>query len=292
MEFLKMDWVKLKKELDRFLKGFDYKSRISNDPLGLVRRFHDPRDQELAGLIASALAYGRVSRILKSVDMVFSAMDYQPYRFIAEFTPTNRDRFDGIIHRFHTGRDVSALVWGMRQILEEYGSIQGFFSKGYHEEEESIKGALVRFVEGFLGLDYTPVYGKAPLPERTGLRSLLPSPLDGSSCKRLNLYLRWMIRPDDGLDLGLWKGFSPSKLVIPLDTHISRLSRYIGLTRMRTPNWKMAEDITRSLKRLDPEDPLKYDFALCHLGISGHCRGNRIREICNDCQIKEICSLE
>lgn len=287
-----MDWAKLKTELDGLLQGFDYKGRVLNDPLGLVRRFQDPKDQELAGLIASTLAYGRVSRILKSVDAVLSAVDYQPYRFIVEFTPAKRDRFDGITHRFHTGRDISALVWGMRHILEKYGSIQTLFSKGYHEEEESIKGALVRFVEGFLSTDYTPIYGKATLPERASLRSLLPSPLNGSSCKRLNLYLRWMIRPDEGLDLGIWKGFSPSKLVIPLDTHIARISRYIGLTRMRTPNWKMAEDITRSLKRLDPGDPLKYDFALCHLGISGHCRGERTLEICGDCQIKEICSLE
>jgi len=287
-----MDWEKLKKELDGLLQGFDYKGRILNDPLGLVRRFQDPKDQELAGLIASALAYGRVAGILKSVDMVFSVMDYQPYRFIAEFTLTNRDRFDGIIHRFHTGSDISALVWGMHQVLEEYGSIQALFSKGYREEEENIKWALVRFVEGFMSLDYTPIYGKASIPERAGLHSLLPSPLNGSSCKRLNLYLRWMIRPDDGLDLGLWKGLSPSKLVIPLDTHIVRISRYIGLTRLRTPNWRMAENITRGLKRLDPADPLKYDFALCHLGISGLCRGEKAPETCGNCQIKEICSLE
>ena len=126
---------------------------------------------------------------------------------------------------------------------------------------------------------------------RHGVRFLLPSPSEGSACKRLNLFLRWMVRAEDGIDCGVWTRVSSRQLVIPLDTHIARISSYIGLTEMRSPGWPMALDITRSLRRLDPGDPVRYDFALCHLGIAGDCPRKRNLQKCARCPIVAICRL-
>ena len=122
-----------------------------------------------------------------------------------------------------------------------------------------------------LALDCKPWYPGGRLPSAAGVRFFLPSPEDGSTCKRLNLFLRWMVRPDDGVDMGLWHGVSPSQLVIPLDTHVSRISISMGLTGRRTVDWKMAREVTARLRAIEPRDPVKYDFALCRLGMLESC---------------------
>ncbi len=124
------------------------------------------------------------------------------------------------------------------------------------------------------------------------MRYLLPSPSGTSPCKRLNLYLRWMVRHGDSIDLGLWSRVSPRKLVIPLDVHVARISRRIGLTELKAPSWRMAEDITRSLRLLDPEDPVKYDFAICRLGILERCKKVKTAELCRECELRGLCIRE
>jgi uncharacterized protein (TIGR02757 family) len=149
--------------------------------------------------------------------------------------------------------------------------------------ETTVRWALARFVDTLLA--------RSPdLPRDAGVRHLLTSPAGGSACKRMNLYLRWMVRGGDGIDCGLWPGVPTSALVIPLDTHVARISRFLGLTRRRTQDWKMAEEITASLRRFDPADPVKYDFAICRLGILDHCPSRRNLHKCAACPLLELCT--
>ena len=298
---------KLKELLERLYRTFD-KRFLSSDPLEFVHRVRTGRDREVTGLIASSLAYGQVGQIKKSIEAVLDVMGWEPYRFTMGFRPS-RDKglFSHIRHRFNDGRDISCLIYFTRQILERCGSIEEFFLKGYRPEDGNIKNALTSFSERVLQeLDPGGIYGSngsKKLPEKAGVRFFFPSPRNASACKRLNLYLRWMVRKGDGLDLGLWKGgkgargghegrgVDPSKLVIPLDTHIARISRNIGLTSRATPDWKMAEEITAGLKKLDPEDPVKYDFALARLGILDECPKTLDPLKCERCMIRRTCVL-
>jgi hypothetical protein len=161
---------------------------------------------------------------------------------------------------------VACLFFFIRQMVQRSGSVAGFFAEGVVPGAPHIGPALVSFTERALALDHGGLYGRGPLPADAGVRFFFPSPVDGSACKRLNLYLRWMVRRE-GVDLGVWRGIDPATLVIPLDAHIITLGRRLKLTRYRSPGWAMALDITASLRRLDPRDPVKYDFALHRMGL-------------------------
>ncbi|MBI1913112.1 MAG: TIGR02757 family protein [Deltaproteobacteria bacterium] len=281
----------LKEYLERLYRTFDLEF-LSTDPLEFVHKYSSSKDREIVGLIASSLAYGRVDTIKKSIEKVLSVVGASPYKFAVNFSP-ERDKgvFDGFVHRFNRGPDIACLIYFIKQMIEEKGSIGKFFLKGYSQDHRNIKDALSKFSGNVLALDSAPIYGREKLPEKAGVRFFFPSPVDGSPCKRLNLYLRWMVRRGDKLDFGIWKEVSPSKLVIPLDTHIARISRNIGLTARANPDWKMAEEITESLKALDPNDPVKYDFSLCRLGILDQCPKEPDPEKCESCLIKKICIL-
>jgi len=256
---------------------------ISTDPIRSVHQFSDPRDQEVVGLIASSLAYGQVAQIQKSIETVLEAMEHRPYDFIISFDPLKNNILSRFKHRFTTGEDIRCLLFLIKQMFLKEGSIEGFYMKGYSSNDEDIRASLETFVKRALSIDYP--LGVMP----KGVFYLIPSPEKGSACKRLNLFLRWMIRSDK-LDLGLWKNVPASKLIIPLDTHIARLSRYIGLSERATQNWLMAKEITENLKTLDPHDPVKYDFALSRLGILEECKKAGDNN-CNLCQIKGICTI-
>lgn len=265
---------------------------LSMDPLEIVRRYKDPRDKEVVGFIAAAFALGRVDFIRKNLNDLFSRLGPSPYRFILEFDPFRHGKvFEGFVYRFYRDRDLGVFVWWMKQILEADGSLSAFFLSGYNEKEENVGPCLSRFVRKVLSLKTRPFYSSLP-PRGSGIRHFLADPTHGSGCKRLNLFLRWMVRRD-GLDLGLWQEVSPSKLVIPLDTHITRLGRYLGLTRRTTPGWRMALEITDSLKRFDPEDPVKYDFALCRVGMLNLCpaESGHIKCIYNFCPVFSYCTM-
>jgi uncharacterized protein (TIGR02757 family) len=165
------------------------------------------------------------------------------------------------------------------------------FVRGLSPGDTDTGAALNRFSALLMGFGHESLYPRGELKNRIGVRFFFPSPSQGSACKRMSLYLRWMVRSSDGIDCGVWERVRPSQLVIPLDTHIARISSYIGLTAMRTPGWRMALDITNSLRRLHSEDPLRYDFALCHLGIAGDCPRKRDPQKCARCPIQAICRL-
>ena len=283
--------LNLKKYLDKLYTTFDLKF-LSPDPLEFVHQFKKPEDQEIVGLIASSLAYGQVERILASIRSVLERMGNQPYRFVVNFNPRKDAAvFEGFIHRFNIGKDIACLIYFAKQMIEKNGSIGRFFLEGYNPQDVNIKNSLISFSERALSLDASPIYGKQKLTKNAGVRFLFPSPKDVSPCKRLNLYLRWMVRNADALGFGLWKDIRPGKLVIPLDTHLARISQNIGLTKRKTPDWKMAKEITENLKMLDPEDPVKYDFALCRLGILEHCPKQKDLKKCETCLIKKVCVL-
>ena len=286
-----MDTRKLKTQLDRLYRTFD-RDFLSSDPLEFVHKYQTPEDREIVGLIASSLAYGKVAGIKKSVARVLDIIGPSPYRFTRRFDPRKgKDLFKGFVHRFNNGDDVACLLWFARQMIEEKGSIGGFFERGYSKKDINIKNALSSFSEGALSLDSSAVYAKRELGPKAGVRFFFPNPKDGSPCKRLNLYLRWMVRRGDRLDFGQWKGVDPASLVIPLDTHIARISQNIGLTKRTSPDWKMAEEVTEELRKLDPKDPIKYDFAICRLGILDRCPKKADRSKCASCLIAGICVL-
>jgi uncharacterized protein (TIGR02757 family) len=265
------------------------KRHLANDPLSFCHNYSDPADREVAGLIASAFAYGAVAIILRSLKSIFTELGPSPRRYVENFQPgTGLKTFSGFKHRFNDGRDLCALLWSIRLMIEQTGSIEDFFLCGSDAGAGDVTGALNSFSGSILSQDYSPVFGEAEIPAGSCFPFLFPAPASGSACKRLCMFLRWMVRPDDGIDLGLWQRVSPSQLIIPVDTHISRICRYLGFTARKAADWRMAREITAALRRLDPDDPVKYDFALAHLGISEGCDG-KDASCCLNCSIAGIC---
>ncbi len=281
---------KLKEILDRFYKEYNLKSRIEHDPIEFPHRYKKPEDIEIAGLIASSLSYGKVTLFKPVINKILSitSSNGSLQEFILNFDPSKDSKlFSGIKYRFNSEKDIVSLIYSVKSALIEYGSLKKLFYSVYNSEDKNITNALTGFVKYFMSLDLSPVYGKKG--QSGGMKQFFPSPAEGSACKRLNLYLRWMVRSDDGVDFGIWNKIPPSKLIIPLDTHMARICTHLGLTRLKTTGWKMAEEITDNLKILDPEDPVKYDFVLCHLGISGECPSNKDKEKCDVCSLQDIC---
>ncbi|WP_084154248.1 TIGR02757 family protein [Citrifermentans bremense] len=264
---------------------------LANDPLSFCHRYTDPRDQEIAGLIASSFAYGNVKIIKKNLAWIFDRMGDSPRRFVEGFEPEQGFRlFAGFKHRFNDARDLCALLFACRTMLEQAGSVEGWLLQFHGQGEEDLTGTLSGFSEAVKSLDFAPVFGAASPPDDSYFPFFFPSPASGSACKRLCMYLRWMVRPADGIDLGIWKGIRPDQLVIPVDAHIQRICRLLGFTARKQADWRMAREITAALRELDPADPVKYDFSICHLGISEGCDGKDHLK-CVACPIAGLCPV-
>jgi uncharacterized protein (TIGR02757 family) len=189
------------------------------------------------------------------------------------------------VHRWTRGEDLAALIWVMRQMLERSGSIEAFFAENLKADDPDVGRPLDSFSTRAMALDIRRAYGR--LPRRPGICYFFPRPSGGSACKRLNLFLRWMVRRD-AIDPGGWDAVPASKLVVPLDTHVIRLGQCLRLTRYTSPGWRMASDITASLRRLDADDPVRFDFSLCHLGMRNACGFGR-RQGDSQCPLKGHC---
>jgi uncharacterized protein (TIGR02757 family) len=262
---------------------------LANDPLSFCHRYSDPADQEVAAVIASAFAYGGIKIILRTLEAIFTELGPSPRSYVETFSPgRSLEAFSGFKHRFNDGRDLVALLWGIRLMLKDAGSVNAFFLRFHDTMAEDVTRSLNGYSTAVLALDYRPVYGHTAAPADSYFPFLFPAPAAGSACKRLCMFLRWVVRPADGIDLGIWRGVSPSQLVIPVDTHISRICSYLGFTLRTSADWRMAQEITAALRRLDPADPVKYDFSLAHLGISEGCNGSDPLR-CLTCAIKGIC---
>jgi uncharacterized protein (TIGR02757 family) len=277
--------IELKPVLDRLYREFNYPDSAT-DPIQIVRRYTRRDDREVVGFVAASLAFGRVTSVLQSIERVLAIMGPQPAAYVRRFAPHREQAaFAPVVHRWTRGPDLVALVWVMTQMIDRAGSIEGFLAEAYDPAADDIESALDSFSTRALALDLKSAYGR--VPERPGVCYFFPRPSAGSGCKRLNLFLRWMVRKD-ALDLGVWSRVSPAKLIVPLDTHVIRVGRCLGLTRYTSPGWRMARDITASLRRMDSDDPVKYDFALCHIGMMNACGFNR-PQADSQCPLHGLC---
>jgi len=253
----------LKEKLDFHYKAFD-NSQISPDPLQFLHFYKDVKDIEIVGFISSVFAYGNVRQIINTLNSIFNVLGEHPYVFIKNLDRKHlNDYFGKTIYRFYTSKDIQLFFIELNSVINKEGTLKNLFLKYYlkNENDKNLKIPLSEFSNYFISSILKKYKEITP-----GCRFMFADPLTGSACKRMNLFLRWMIRKDD-LDFGLWTDISTSKLVIPVDTHVTRICRELKLTKRKNVNWKMAEEITENLKKFDPIDPVKYDFAICHIGM-------------------------
>ncbi len=265
---------------------------VATDPILFVGRYAAPKDREVAGWIATAFAYGQVPAIQASVGRVLEALGPAPAATldaIRDFRGFASETLAGFRHRFHKTRDAAALLLAIARAREAGGgTLRGFFEGEFRAEERDVAGLLSRAVARIEAFDYRRALGTRRIPAGSPVRFFFPDPASGSACKRWNLYLRWMVRRD-ALDFGLWPGIPTDRLVIPTDIHVHRIARRLGLTRRRTAGWRTAREITDSLARFDPVDPVRFDYALCRIGILDICRPRLSDCRCGDCAVRDGC---
>lgn len=288
--------MQIKDVLEKLYDRYNHREFIKPDPLQFVYRYSSREDREIVAFLAAALAYGRVQQIEKSLNDLFGRMGASPYVFVRDFGEAQRQKLSNFKHRFTTGEDVSDLLELLKGVLGENGGIENYFLLGYSKSDENIISALSKFCDRLL-----ETYAEAHGGQATrGLKYLLAGPANGSACKRLNLFLRWMVRSDD-VDTGLWRGtpnaikgvweprrIDKAKLIVPVDVHMSRLCKILGLHSLKTVSLAMAVKITEAFKEIESADPVKYDFALSRVGIVKNCTGRR-RSGCKLCELFEFC---
>lgn len=267
------------RELEALRRRYDTAEALTWDPLSIPLSYEDPWDREVAAWVSAHLAYGRVAPMLRAIAAVLAPLGPSPAAFLrSESAQALEPQLATWKWRFHTGQDIVAWLEAWRRLDQESGAagLQPHLTPTPDRDAESRLSSLVQRL-------------RRDLPQTYGLRFSLPDPLEGAACKRWRMFLRWMVRTG-WPDLGQWTDCPAASLVIPLDTHVARVSRYIGLTSRTTPDGRMAHEITDALRRLDPADPLKFDFALSHLGILGDCPGIRTLPACSACPLVSICS--
>jgi uncharacterized protein (TIGR02757 family) len=270
--------------LDRLYARYNHRRFVPPDPLQFLYRYSDRRDVEIVAFLASSLAYGRVRQIERSLTQLFDRMDNAPYEFTSRLDSRKRARLRSFKHRFTTGDDISDLLGLFRRAFEEFGSLEALFLRGYRQEHANVLPALSAFCDSLGRMD-TDRHGRARTS--TGLNYLLANPRRGSASKRLNLFLRWMVRADE-VDVGLWKSVDKAKLVVPIDVHMGRLCRILGFHDHKATSLSTALKITEGFARLAPADPARYDFALSRIGILEDCTGRRQVQ-CAACELCQVC---
>ncbi|HLK35324.1 MAG TPA: TIGR02757 family protein [Polyangiaceae bacterium] len=263
----------VKAALDAVRARCDVSARREADPVGIVHRYRAPRDRELVGLVAACIAFGNAKTIRAKLDDLLGRLGPSPAR-AADDPRALAARLRGWKHRVFRGEDVARLLCGARAVQREHGSLGACFATGL--ERGTLREALAELCDA--------------IREAGGLTRghLLSDARGPSGNKRLLLFLRWMARPADGVDLGLW-AVDAARLLVPVDVHVHRLSRNLGLTRRRTTSWRTTEEITRALSRFDPRDPVKYDFSLCHMGMLQRCPSRRDPRRCAGCPVMPVC---
>jgi uncharacterized protein (TIGR02757 family) len=264
-------------------KKYNRKELIKPDPLQFIYKYKKNADMEIVGLLSACLAYGRVEQIQNDLNNLLGRMGDHPHEYVLDFTDKKRASLEDFKHRFNTGNDISDLLILLKDVLIEYGSIEKYFMLGFKAEHENTIFPLMRFCDSLL--DKYRMMHKGRLSK--GLAFLLAGPSLGGAAKRLNLFLRWMVRSDD-VDAGLWRSIDKSKLIVPVDVHIARLCRILGFHNHKNVSLKTAIEVTRNFARISPDDPVKYDFALSRIGILEDCTGRR-RDQCNICELLPWC---
>jgi len=287
----------IKRSLDVIREREDLRARRANDPVDFVHRYRSVADREIVALVAASLAFGNVKAIRLKVGELLERigrLDPSPAR-AANDEPALRRALDGWKHRVFKGEDAAGLIVGARRIQRDEGSLGAAFARRlgdadavFSEEHEALREALAAFCDAIRVAGGLPLHGTSKKSDRRGPVNILSNPRAGGGAKRLMLFLRWMIRPADGIDLGLWP-ISPRRLLMPVDVHIHKLSRNLGFTSRTDVSWKTAVEITTALARYDRDDPTRYDFSLCHMGMLQRCPAVRDRERCEGCGVKPVC---
>ena len=271
--------------LDAVRARCDVRARREADPVGFAHAYREPRDQELVALLAACTAFGNVKAIRAKLTDLLARLGPSPSR-AAEDAPALKARLEGWKHRVFIGDDLARLLSGARAVQLRDGSLGARFARELSARPETASGlrlALAAWCDALR--DAGDLRARGP---RRGPAHLLPDPRGPSGSKRLLLYLRWMVRPADGVDLGLWD-VSPSRLLVPVDVHIHRLAQNLGFTRRAALGWQTTAEITAALAAFDPADPVGYDFSLCHLGMLQRCPSRRDPARCEGCGVKPVC---
>jgi uncharacterized protein (TIGR02757 family) len=248
---------RLREGLEDLYRRYNHRSFVHPDPLEFLYDYPDVRDREVVGFVGASLAYGRVAQILRKVSLVLERMGFSPRAFLdVSSERTLRRTFSDFKHRFTTGEELANALWGLREAIRRYGSLQGCFTAHLRPEDDTILPALCAFVSEICGE-----------PSRR-VGALLSSPKGASACKKLNLFLRWMVRRD-AVDPGGWDAVPASKLVVPVDVHMHRVGLGLGMTRRRQADMRTALEITEGFRKIFPSDPVRYDFVLTRPGIWG-----------------------
>jgi len=274
--------VIIKDVLERLYARYNHRELIKPDPLQFVHRYSEPADMEIVAFLTSALAYGRVQQIEKSLSRLLGRMENSPFKFVQNLDEQRKAKLKDFKHRFTTGDDISDLLELLQIVLDRFGSIENAFVQGHNPDDKNIIPALSNFCDSLLDI-YAAEHGGHT---SRGVKYLLASPTGGSVCKRLNLFLRWMVR-DDEVDAGLWKSIDKAKLIVPMDVHMSRICKILKFYGRKNISLGTAVEVTESFAEIEPADPVKYDFALSRIGIVGNCNGNFRPE----CEVCELCDL-
>jgi uncharacterized protein (TIGR02757 family) len=237
-----------------------YKHKFSSkDPVWILHRFQDEKDIELIGLITAAYAYGSVEQINAFIEKLLKKTGNKPYEFTINFEKRKDKKYlNGLNYRFNTSGDLVNLLDSLGRNIKEYSSLKNLFLLNYNKDDGNIISAL----SDFTGKLNVRVKQKSSMY----YHYLLSNPTNGSTCKRMNLFLRWMVRKDE-IDLGVWSEVDKAKLIMPVDVHIARIAKSLGLVKRKSIDLKFAVELTGRLKEFDACDPVKYDFALCHIGM-------------------------
>ncbi len=248
-------------ELDKLVKKFETSDFIDNDPVQFPRGYQKKQDIEISGFISSAFAYGNRKKIIENLHYIHKILNKNPYEFVINFD-IDRDAqfFRGFGYRFTGEKDILCLIYALNRVFKKFNTLEDAFLNGFSQDDPNVRKGLVSFVN--------LLRNNLPCDEECSrsFRHLIPTPENGSACKRLNLFLRWMVRKGP-VDLNIWHRVPESKLIIPLDVHVARVSVLWGLTGRKSNDWKKAEEITQKLRQFDPDDPAKYDFAIFGAGI-------------------------
>lgn len=248
----------LKAFLDEKVERFNQPSFITLDPVSIPHLFTKKQDIEIAGLMAAVLAWGQRATIIRKCSELMQWMDNAPHEFVLHHRERDLKRFQEFRHRTFNGTDALYFIEALKSIYREHASLEDVFA--VPSGNATVEQGLINFHHRFFSLENHP--------HRT--RKHLPTPERKSTCKRINMYLRWMVRRDsNGVDFGLWRTISPAQLVCPCDVHVDRVARKLKLIKRKQTDWLTALELTDNLRKLDPNDPVKYDFALFGLGIEG-----------------------
>ncbi len=283
--------------LEAHYDATDVRARLPSDPVAFPRRYDNHMDQEVAAILASGLSFGRVASFRPVLEALFAAADGRggPHAWVRNFTPSrDAPRLASLYYRWVRGEDLVTWVCTLQRAYREVETLEAWFPDVGSESDlrHSLSVLVGRLRSCAVEASHDRGVRASDFGHLSrGLRYFLPDPRSGSACKRWCMALRWLVRPaTEGIDLGLWRTVAPRHLVIPVDTHVLRISRFLGLTERRDGSWLTARSITDSLSVFDPEDPTRYDFALAHLGISGGCRGDRHPVVCPSCPLDQVCT--